>query len=654
MKRLILKLIVMKVIQVLILSQLVFAQNSPDDERFMKQEMENRLKDGKYEFRERMEVRYDVGPSYEGFNKEEMLFGRLFPYIEGEMDPAQIKQYCSNMDEMADIVISKVKAKIGEISNVCQDMEKEELECKERSSQGCSMMGQPDTRYAIDELHKFEILSGSCPVNSDAIKQACILRMNQNMEDRLQYIEENCKNQWEMNGKQNQQQCENNKMVCEEDDYIENCLSRYGVREDDINNPPQEKQCAISNEEAERKESACTASNGVPETKREGDCVVQVECHPNPNASGNTITGNVAGAFSSYDDAKRQCYNEWQYQKQNCENIKNNCKGQDSFVSECVAREKGFAENNMANIQRQCDMDSRIQIKHMERQCAMMDAERRRCIDESAKRCGMMEGLASECSQKVTEENFRNFIIREAEKRCKFMPFMEKKDLSKYEKIEVVLAVLDTVSEDEIAKISSIVENLEKKYEEKGKIIFEGTMKPSDFGNLKALSFVVGAKLNAPESSETAKARKESIIASLDPKKVVEKLLELRDADVSDEYKYIIEDKANDILEASESIEDVQESEESKGFGYKIKLFLGFAKETEEGEIKNLESSKQRLETSIRSLGKLAEEIPDEISKAILKEQVAELERQKEDINALIKQKQRKASGLLRLFGLFG
>ena len=654
MKRLILKLIVMKVIQVLILSQLVFAQNSPDDERFMKQEMENRLKDGKYEFRERMEVRYDVGPSYEGFNKEEMLFGRLFPYIEEMMDPAQIKQYCSNMDEMADIVISKVKAKIGEISNVCQDMEKEELECKEMSSQGCSMMGQPDTRYAIDELHKFEILSGSCPVNSDAIKQACILRMNQNMEDRLQYIEENCKNQWEMNGKQNQQQCENNKMVCEEDDYIENCLSRYGVREDDINNPPQEKQCAISNEEAERKESACTASNGVPETKREGDCVVQVECHPNPNASGNTITGNVAGAFSSYDDAKRQCYNEWQYQKQNCENIKNNCKGQDSFVSECVAREKGFAENNMANIQRQCDMDSRIQIKHMERQCAMMDAERQRCIDESAKRCGMMEGLASECSQKVTEENFRNFIIREAEKRCKFMPFMEKKDLSKYEKIEVVLAVLDTVSEDEIAKISSIVENLEKKYEEKGKIIFNGMMKPSDFGNLKGLSFVVGAKLNAPESSEMAKERKESIIAGLDPEKVVEKLLELSSSDISSEYQYIIEGEVNDILEASESIDEVEASEEGKGFGYKIKLFLGFAKEAEEGEIKSLEASKQRLETSINALGKLAEEIPDEISKAILKEQVAELERQKEDIASLIKQKQKKANGLLRLFGLFG
>ena len=99
---------------------------------------------------------------------------------------------------------------------------------------------------------------------------------------------------------------------------------------------------------------------------------------------------------------------------------------------------------------------------------------------------------------------------------------------------------------------------------------------------------------------------------------------------------------------------EVKGSEESKGVGYKIKLFLGFAKESEDAEIKNLGSSKQRLETSISSLSKLAEQIPHEISKSILKEQVAELERQKEDIDNLIKQKEKKAKGLLRLFGLFG
>ncbi|MEK6869311.1 MAG: hypothetical protein AABX74_03725, partial [Nanoarchaeota archaeon] len=203
-------------------------------------------------------------------------------------------------------------------------------------------------------------------------------------------------------------------------------------------------------------------------------------------------------------------------------------------------------------------------------------------------------------------------------------------------------------------KIKAVVENLNKKYEADGKTIFEGLINPNEFNKLKELSFIVGAKLSAPESSETAKARKEMLIANLDLTKVVEKLLELTGSDVSGEYKYIIEDKANDLLEASESIDDVQESEESKGFGYKLKLFLGFAKDIENSEIKSLEMSKQRLETSIKSLGALSEEMPNEISKAILKGQVAELERQKEDLESLIKQKQKKAKGLLRLFGLFG
>ena len=284
----------------------------------------------------------------------------------------------------------------------------------------------------------------------------------------------------------------------------------------------------------------------------------------------------------------------------------------------------------------------------------MMDAQRQRCLDESSKRCEMSQGIANECREKVNEENFRNFIIREAEKKCKFMPYMEKKDFSKYEKMEVVLAVVDTVGEEEISKIKAIVENLEKKDEVDGKIIFEGLINPNEFNKLKELSFIVGAKLNAPESSETAKERKASIIAGLNPEKVVEKLLELTSSDVSSEYKYLIEGEANELLEASESIDKVEESEESKGIGYKIKLFLGLAKEIEESEVKNLEMSKGRLETSIKSLGKLAEEMPNDITKSILKEQVAELERQKDDLENLIKQKQKKAKGLLGLFGLLG
>jgi len=741
MKNLLLKLIVLKITQILILSQLVFAQNSFedsfnnddaqsseansdgfnieggfDDERFSGElrvndegfriefrthdkgtgfRQEFRDHDGRYEFRERvMDNAPNFGPSYEGYDKEMMLFGRLFHHIEGEIDPEQIKQYCSNLDEMADIVISKVKAKTGEISNVCNDLAEEEAKCKERNSEHCSMMGKPDTSYAIDDLHKQEILSSSCPVNSDAIKEACILRLKEHMEDRMQNVEENCEYQWESYGKQNQENCERTQedIICDEDDYIENCLDRFGVKEEDFekkcpyfppagyqkpycengflkdvyntNNclvgyecilvdKPQIATCPYTEEQAREKESACLASNGKPETIRDGNCIVDIKCHTD-TAVGDNIAGNAVGAFNSYDDYKRQCYNEWQYQKQNCEQIQRQCGGEDAFIKDCVAREKGYVEKDLSNVKRQCEIDSRFQIRNMERQCAMMNAERQRCLDESSKRCEMSQGLANECREKVTEENFRNFIIREAEKRCKFMPYMEKKDFSKYNEMEVVLAVVDTVGEEEISKIEAIVENLNKKYEADGKIIFEGMIKPSDFNKLKELSFIVGAKLSAPESSETAKARKGSIIANLNPEKVIEKLLELSGSDVSSEYKYLIEGEANDILEASESIDDVQESEESKGFGYKIKLFLGLAKEIEESEVKNLEMSKQRLETSIKSLGALSEEMPNEISKAILKEQVAELERQKEDLESLIKQKQKKAKGLLRLFGLFG
>ena len=53
-------------------------------------------------------------------------------------------------------------------------------------------------------------------------------------------------------------------------------------------------------------------------------------------------------------------------------------------------------------------------------------------------------------------------------------------------------------------------------------------------------------------------------------------------------------------------------------------------------------------------LGTLAEQIEDDVLSDILKEQVAELERQKQDIDELIIQKEKKSKGLLRLFGLFG
>ena len=183
-----------------------------------------------------------------------------------------------------------------------------------------------------------------------------------------------------------------------------------------------------------------------------------------------------------------------------------------------------------------------------------------------------MQGTFKDCNEKLTEENFRKFVIKEATKKCRF-----------------------------------------------------------------ASEFI-----------------REEVYSGSKPRKVIEKILELKERGVPGQFKGILDDEADELLDVSESLEELGEEEEEKGIGYKIKLFLGFAKEMEDGEIERLELSKERLETSIKSLSRLVDELPEDTAKAILKEQVADLERQKEDIESLIEQKHKKSKGLLRLFGLFG
>ena len=68
-------------------------------------------------------------------------------------------------------------------------------------------------------------------------------------------------------------------------------------------------------------------------------------------------------------------------------------------------------------------------------------------------------------------------------------------------------------------------------------------------------------------------------------------------------------------------------------------------------EIKQLEDSKSKLTNSSETLAKLIDEVPSDIAKSILKEQVENLKKQQQDIDNLINDKKKKAKGLLGLFG---
>ena len=212
------------------------------------------------------------------------------------------------------------------------------------------------------------------------------------------------------------------------------------------------------------------------------------------------------------------------------------------------------------------------------------------------------------------------------------------------------MAVLNTASEDDMQKLELFIDDLKEDLKLQDTTVYKGTIKPNNFGDIKLLPFVVNAKISTFASSERSREVKAKIVAGQKVEEAAGKLASLRDSDVPSEYIYIIEDKASDVLDVSDKLKEIEKKEEQKGLGYKIRLFLGLAKKAEEVEIKQLGESNEKLKNSIETLAKLIDEVPSDVAKAILKEQVESLKKQQEDIEVLIETKAKKAKGL---FGIF-
>ena len=366
--------------------------------------------------------------------------------------------------------------------------------------------------------------------------------------------------------------------------------------------------------------------------------------------SSTSITGSAVGV-SNYNDLLRQCENSWQGQQRICLNIPDVC-DRSAFIEKCKLQERKNYDDVVQKIEQHCQSETIAEIKHAEERCSRIDEERQRCFDENTKRCSQMKGLAQQCRDSLNEEKLRDFIIEEVKKRCKFTDIIEdEEDVRKAEKVEIVLAVLNTVTEDDINKLELFVDDLEEELKLQDTTVYKGTIEPNGFRDVKLLSFVVNAKLSTIASSEKAKEVKGKIVAGQKTEEIAGKLASLRDSDVPSEYLYIIEDKASDVLNVSGSLEEIGKKEEQKGRGYKIRLFLGLAKAAEQQEVKQLSESKDKLQNSIETLTKLIDEVPSDVAKAVLKEQVENLKKQQAEIEVLIETKEKKAKGL---FGLFG
>ncbi|MBI2653695.1 hypothetical protein HYX02_02680 [Candidatus Woesearchaeota archaeon] len=789
------------------------------------------------------EQRYYVGPSYEGYSKERMIFAMLFEHIGDEIDPREIKQQCNEPEKIADTVIAKLKNKLGDFQTICSRFEEQEAKCVENSKKGCSQLGSAFVRDDATELEKLQSVAYSCPPNKDAIVEACKKRGKIQLEQSTRQSGESCERMFEHEGERFLRECGRFKenQICERDKYIERCMG--GIRKEDFEKPicpaypapqcgegtklvtrtdsngcasyhcetacpirdvPQcsenqvlqkrfdEKGCVSYYCEARVVQQACketdngydiftrgttypqgtdgksdvcvnektlaeygcntdghyggdrqytcefgckegaclrSAQNVCPETimpicqsgqtlqkktdekgcisyyceqtsvcpeakeipcasgqtlqKRtdekgcvyyfcestcpsvqkpacaegqsmttkydEKGCITGYECVTVTTTSNQSITGYVV--LSTYEDFLRRCESQWREQERTCATMAESCE-KDALIEKCKAQSRKNHEELALKLEKHCDTDTLPEIRHAEERCARIDKDRQRCLEDSAKRCEQIKGTAEKCRETLTEENVRKFIIEEIRKRCKFTDIVQDEDdVRESDKVEIVLAVLNTATEKDLDKLELFIEGLEKELELQDTTVYKGMIEPNRFGDIKLLPFVVNAKISAVQSSERAKEVKTKIVARQKVEEAAGKLASLRDSDVPAEFLYIIEDKASDVLNVSDTLEDVEKKEGQKGIGYKIRLFLGLAKAAEQEEIKQLDESKSKLKNSIETLTKLVDEVPSDIAKAILKEQVENLKNQQTDIEVLIEAKQKKAKGF---FGVFG
>ncbi len=878
-----------------------------DDMAFKKSMMEfNDRMDRKEAFSYEHEgyERYDAGPSYEGYSKEHMIFGMIFRYIGDEIDPREIKQNCNEPEKIAELIVGKFKAKVGDLQSVCKNIEEQESKCEESFKKSCSQFGTAFVKDDATEMEKLNAVAYSCPANKDAIVEACKRRNHFHLQQRLENLDGQCRKRFDFEGDRLIKECErfSQNQPCDKEKFIRQCMS--GVRKEEDKSGEGEGFVSARWEcydgtvesrsdsscrsyehwsELSRKfcESRCNAETGkcgvnifsvsdeckserricpnYPATQCEAGAVLRSktdsngcvyyfcekeaticprdvkQCHdgsfvsrigpkcefapcpiaacPEPKVpscpegssaekkndengcvyyyctsltctkpscngaydtgkrdlngciifacpdilpvgcgggshdancvcpsgynkeinqeavgpltvyrcvkecpevskptcnsderleayydntgcvtsyqcikyqtcpavakptcaegqslttryddkscvvgydclnvtSGSSITG--AAVMVEYNDFLRRCENSWLEQQRTCLNTPTAC-DKDTFIEKCKEQERKSSEFLKTQIEKNCETATLAEIRHAEERCARIDEDRKRCLEHGAKRCEHMKGNAQKCIELMTEDSLRKFIVEETRKRCKFKDIMaDEEEVKRADKAEIVLAVLNTATEEDIEKLKLFINDLEEDLRLQDTTIYKGDIDPNRFGDIKLLPFVVNAKISSAKSSERAKEVKEGIVISSKVEEAASQLASLRDSDVPTEYLFIIEDKASEVLDVSDELEDVEKKEEQKGIGYKIRLFLGLAKAAEQEEIKQLEESNSKLQNSIETLTKLIEEVPSDVAKAILKEQVENLKKQQADIQVLIETKEKKAKGW---FGVFG
>lgn len=594
---------------------------------------------------------------------KEVLIKLFYP---AEPDPLKIIEQCKDKEKLESFAIEKIKSGFGDTNFFCENLRKEAKECRALYVEGCLA----------------SLIPGGlpCPISQqwlDDYFKRCLEGETSYVEIAIKNSQQECNEGWELYGKKNYAECINNiRATCNEKKYINDCLTRYGVKPEDF----QDKYYCYGEDEISTAEFLCGENYaGQLQTEKTDDgCVFELNCNANPDPnkqcpesnervcvdgltfqdscyvpestpflkgecslftkqekSRTTIEGRT---LKSYQDFADQCKREWKTSSLGIDCGQMFCIDQNAYIKDCLSKQGPRAAEGPEQI-----CKNRVQefLQVHEERCKASEGERQNCYKMQPEECTRPARAAEKCHD-ITFNQIKKMALEQLQKLCLLSPLSEKaklirvssENIQSNETLEVAIELKDA-SEDAKRDVNKSIRIVSSS---KDGAVYLGIAKKDDFERLKNKDYITDIKILAIGSDE------ESNVGEM----IVAKLLALKEQ--QDDYDYektqlssLLGIQSLHLIEAFKEADIIKTVEKSRGFFYGILRFLGLTKKREFKEIERLDASIKQIEEIKINLREL--QWPDHtINGLIINEQIKVLEANKEEIKLLLDEKKRKVA----------
>jgi len=335
----------------------------------------------------------------------------------------------------------------------------------------------------------------------------------------------------------------------------------------------------------------------------------------------------------------------------------------DRFIRECTIEreEKITKEFETRNYERICELEMKRSIRHLERFCEEKGSGKEECLKHAERGCSVIEKTIEKCNQIADEGKFEEMIKRKVHEMCRFSDYkirVQVKSLDDFDPSEILPVIVST-SDDITPEQEEILRRFGRVHgfnSISGIRVYSMSVSAAKVHEIRALQFVDEVKLDHLARALEAQQKKIGERPQMEQKIIKTiSVLDAAESEVSDQYRDMVSAGKIGLVDVSDGIEELDESEKDKGAVYHLTKFIGLQAEREIEDAEKLAKQVEKLKATITLLSAIAEDIEDPIVKANLLNMIKDLETQVDEMTASIEAKKSGAGGLPGAIGsLFG